>query len=233
MIDIKQNLLQIRNEITQISLKSVRSADEVTLVAVSKTKPLELIAEAYQCGQRHFAENYVQEGVEKIHNWATSQNASMDPIIWHFIGSIQSNKCASIAQNFDWIHSLASVKHARRLNSYRQELQTPLNVCIQVQIKNESQRSGLALDEVTEFLPQIADFPLLNVRGLMCVLPVGWQGEQANYGFDLVHKKFIELKAKHTNLDTLSLGMSGDYRNALSHGSTMLRLGSAVFGKRK
>lgn len=232
MLDIQQNLLQIRNEIAQIAQKSGRSADEVTLVAVSKTKPIEFIAEAFKCGQRHFAENYVLEGVEKIHNWNSESDNQLDSIIWHYIGKIQSNKCAAIAQNFDWVHSLASIKHAKRLNEFRSETLSPLNVCVQVQINAEAQRNGLMLDQVDEFLQHLDKFQRLNIRGLMCVLPVGWLDDKADYGFELVQEKFIELKSQYSKFDTLSIGMSGDYASAIRSGSSMLRIGSAIFGKR-
>lgn len=233
MIDIKQNLLQIRNEIAQISEMSGRESKDVTLVAVSKTKSIELIEEAFHSGQRHFAENYAQEGVEKIHNWNAKHEHQDDPIIWHFIGSIQSNKCASIAQNFSWVHSLANFKHAKRLNEFRKVNQVPLNVCIQVQIEKEPQRNGLLLDELSDFLIATSNLQQLKIRGLMCVLPAGWVDDKADYGFKLVQKKFIDLKKQFPSFDTLSLGMSNDYAQALNAGSTMLRLGSAIFGQRK
>ncbi len=233
MIDIQQNLLQICNEIAQITEISGRQSKDVTVVAVSKNKPLELIAEAYLNGQRHFAENYVQEGVEKINNWNATQENQHDPIIWHFIGKVQSNKCATIAHNFSWVHSLASIKHAKRLNEFRNEGAAPLNVCIQVQIEKETQRNGLLLDEVSDFLQEASNLQQLNIRGLMCVLPLGWVDDKAEYGFKLVQKKFIALKKQFPIFDTLSLGMSNDYAQALNAGSTMLRLGSAIFGQRK
>jgi len=233
MLDIQQNLLQIRNEISQICRKSGHPPEKICLVAVSKTKPLTLIADAYAHGQRDFAENYVQEGLEKILQWNKDHLVEGDPITWHFIGKIQSNKCLIIARHFSWVHSLASVKHAKRLNDFRKDHQSPLNICIQIQIQSEQQRNGLNLDEVEDFFTQIINMPRLKLRGLMCVLPKGWLDEKADYGFNLVQKKFIELKNKYPNLDTLSLGMSNDYVNALNNGSNMIRLGSAIFGQRK
>ena len=232
MIDIQQNLLRIGNEITQISKELNTSPEAVTLVAVSKTQPLDLIAEAYQHGQRDFAENYVQEAVEKIHNWNDSLEYELDPIVWHYIGKIQSNKCLTISQNFDWVHSLASIKHAKRLNEFRQADRAPLNICVQVQIEKEPHRNGIGLEELNDFLHSVSEFPRLKVRGIMSVLPKTWRDERANYGFNLIRNKYRELKNEHTELDTLSIGMSSDYKNALYCGSTMLRLGSSIFGPR-
>jgi len=228
MLDIPQNLSQIRNQMLIIATNSGRNSSTPKIIAVSKTRPVTMIQQAYTAGQRDFAENYVQEALDKIH---AAKAIGLD-ICWHFIGQIQSNKCRALAENFTWIHSLSSLKHAQRLDRWRPESSAPLQTCIQVSLEPHPQRGGLALHDVADFAATLIPLKQLQLRGLMCVLPETWHGEQAYAGFLEVEKVFNSMKTKFPKMDQLSMGMSGDYPQAIQAGATMLRLGSAVFGKR-
>ena len=232
MLDIPNNLYRIRDEISRIAILNARHPQDLRLIAVSKTQTLETIANAYAAGQRDFAENYIQEAADKIISSKEDSSTFSHDICWHYIGQIQSNKCKSIAKHFDWVHSLSKVKHAQKLDRSRAQHSNSLQICIQVSLEQKSGRNGLALDEVQPFIEQIKNLPNLSLRGLMCVLPEGWSGSKAYDGFNKVHDLFKELKKDYPNLDTLSMGMSSDYPDAIKAGATMLRLGSVIFGAR-
>lgn len=232
MLDIKYNLSQIRYQIAQVSEQFSRNSEDICLVAVSKTKPVELILEAYDCGQLHFAENYLQEATEKIKFFSKHHPQKNSEITWHFIGHIQSNKCREIAHHFSWVHSLVSLKHAQRLNRFRENIAKPLNICIQVEIETQDHRNGIPLTEAHELVHRLKDLKNLKIRGLMCVLPLNWTNDQATIGFQLVKNEYDQLKQHFPEIDTLSIGMSNDFKQAIQAGSTLLRLGSSIFGAR-
>jgi pyridoxal phosphate enzyme (YggS family) len=224
MTPIKDNLAKINLQIFNACQHSKRSTSQVTLLAVSKTKTSTMIEQAYISGQREFGESYIQEAVEKI---ASLQH--LPAIIWHFIGPIQSNKTRLIADNFFWIHSVDRIKIAKRLNDHRSSQDTPLNVCLQVNISGEKRKSGVAVGDLKELAEFIGNCEHLNLRGLMAIPEKNASADS----FKKMQQLFIELKKEHVTIDTLSMGMSGDLSEAIDNGSTMVRVGSAIFGARE
>lgn len=195
----------------------------VTLVCVSKTKPFADIKVLYELGQRHFGENYLQEGIQKI-----NQAKGLD-IVWHYIGHIQRNKTRDIAAYFDWVHTIERPIIAKRLDEQRQG-KPPLNVLIQVNIDNEPSKSGCHVAELDALVDFVNGLANLKLRGLM-IIP---NKDGDTDAFDKTKGLFDALKQRHTlpHWDTLSMGMSGDYKEAVSCGATMVRVGSAIFGVR-
>jgi len=203
-----------------------RAAGSVSLLAVSKTRPAASVADLFACGQRAFGESYVQEAVDKIAELAEL------PIEWHFIGPIQTNKTRQIAANFDWAHSVDRLKVAQRLSEQRPEQLAPLNICLQVNISGESSKSGALPDAVPELAAAIAALPGLRLRGLMAI-PEPAKGAAAKRApLRALHQLQMQLIASGMPLDTLSMGMSGDLEEAIAEGSTMVRVGTALFGPR-
>jgi pyridoxal phosphate enzyme (YggS family) len=200
----------------------------VLILAVSKTQSIEQILEAYHAGIQDFGENYLQEAQPKI------QKLQDYPITWHYIGHIQSNKCKKIAHLFDWVHTLDRFDIARQLNSFCQNTQKTLNICIQVNLFDEPQKSGVSCSNLNELVQTIQNFSHLRLRGLMTILPASLTSHEEFEAF----KKLAELKQQinqihHISMDTLSMGMSGDYLYAIQAGSTIIRLGQAIFGARR
>lgn len=204
-----------------------RDASSVCLLAVSKTKPASDIAAAYQAGQRYFGENYVQEGVEKI-----TQLAHLAGISWHFIGPLQSNKTKDVATHFDWMHSVERLKIAQRLHQQRPLDKAPLQILIQVNIDNEASKAGVSLSEIAPLAQQIQQLDRLCLRGLMAIPQAGASAEQQTQSFTRLADAFKQLQHSYSSVDTLSLGMSSDLAAAIEHGSTMVRIGTAIFGQR-
>jgi len=232
MIDIKHNLATIEQQIFQACQQSERSAQDVRLLAVSKTKTSKLVEQAYQAGQREFGESYVQEAIEKIASLACLPN-----IIWHFIGPIQSNKTKLIAENFSWVHSIDRTKIAKRLNEHRSGQDTPLNVCLQVNISEEKSKSGVSLTELPQLIACIAQCQHLTLRGIMAIPEKNADKSTYKKMFELYtslqsKQKSAKNTYKNFNIDTLSMGMSNDLFLAITGGSTMVRIGSAIFGQR-
>ena len=210
---IAQNLAKIHHRID-----AVKHSQEVTLIAVSKTKPATDLQQAIDAGQRHFGENYLQEALEKI------ETLKGQDLIWHFIGPIQSNKTKQIAENFDWVHSVDRLKIAKRLNDQRPENLEKLNVLLQVNIDNEPTKSGVLIDEIDALVTHFENFPNISLRGFMCIPNPNNAGQS--------FKKMAEILQKHPNLDTLSMGMSSDLELAIENGATFVRIGTDIFGKR-
>ncbi|MBT7557395.1 YggS family pyridoxal phosphate-dependent enzyme [Candidatus Woesearchaeota archaeon] len=210
---IAQNLAKIHHRIS-----SVKHTQEVTLIAVSKTKPASDLQQAIDAGQRHFGENYLQEALEKIEA-LKNQN-----LIWHFIGPIQSNKTKQIAENFVWVHSVDRLKIAKRLNDQRPKNLEKLNILLQVNIDNESTKFGVLVDEIEDLITHFENFPNIVLRGFMCI-PSPNNSDQS-------FKKMAKIIKKYPNLDTLSMGMSADLELAIENGTTFVRIGSDIFGKR-
>ncbi|QLB13336.1 hypothetical protein EV697_10341 [Bisgaardia hudsonensis] len=229
-MSIQENLLKIQQEIHQVCKCANRECSSVKLLAVSKTKPMEDIFSAYKAGQVAFGENYVQEGIEKI-TYFQQQNINLE---WHFIGPLQSNKTRLVAEYFDWIQTLDREKIAFRLNEQRPINQLPLNVLIQINISDETTKSGIQPNEMLAFAEYIQNLPQLKLRGLMVIpAPLKDRLEQQNI-FLKVNKLFTDLQKHYPNeqIDTLSMGMSDDMDLAINAGSTMVRIGTAIFGKR-
>jgi pyridoxal phosphate enzyme (YggS family) len=224
--DIKSSLKAVNSRIASLAERYGRSPDDIRLLAVSKTFPAEQIQLAYEAGQRAFGENYVDEALSKIETLA-----GLD-IEWHYIGPIQSNKTRKIAEHFDWVHSVASLKHARRLSEQRPADLPPVNVCIQINISGESSKSGIDGSEVAEFASTVSDLPGLRLRGIMGIPAPSTELTAQREAFASLASKYMELKKSHEGIDTLSMGMSGDMEAAIAEGTTMVRIGTAIFGSR-
>lgn len=230
MNSIKQNIEQVITQIGLAAEKCGRDAESVQLLAVSKTKPIAAIEEAIAAGHAAFGENYVQEGVEKVQYFAQQGLASS--LSWHFIGPIQSNKTRPIAAHFDWVHSVDRAKIARRLSEQRPDGMAPLNVLLQVNTSGEDSKSGLDFDDVDALADEIATMPNLVLRGLMSIPQKADDYDSQLAAFSSLAETMEKLKAKHPQLDTLSMGMSGDLDAAVAAGSTIVRIGTAIFGAR-
>ncbi|MGY8898588.1 MAG: YggS family pyridoxal phosphate-dependent enzyme [Paraglaciecola sp.] len=213
--------------ITQSVCEANRPANSVKLLAVTKTKPVSDIVQAYEAGHRLFGENYVQEGVDKI-----QQLSELDNIEWHFIGPLQSNKTRPVAENFDWVHSIDRLKIAQRLNDQR-SAHKKLNVCIQVNIDNEASKAGVPPEDVNLLAEQISNMPNLTLRGLMTIPKAQQNAEMQRKSLSAMNALFVQLQTKYPQIDTLSMGMSNDMQLAIECGSTMVRIGSAIFGSRQ
>ncbi len=230
MSSIKQNIEQVISQITSATEKCGRAADSVQLLAVSKTKPIAAIEDAIAAGLFAFGENYVQEGVEKVQHFATSPQA--DRLSWHFIGPIQSNKTRLIAEHFDWVHSVDRAKIARRLSEQRPENMPPLNILLQVNTSAEASKSGVSFDELATLADEIAAMPNIVLRGLMSIPQKADDYDSQHAAFSALADAQKALQNKHPQLDTLSMGMSGDMEAAIAAGSSIVRIGTAIFGAR-
>ncbi len=229
MNDIAHNLAQVRNKISAAASLCGRVSEDITLLAVSKTKPASAVAEAIQAGQRAFGENYVQEGVEKVLHF---REAGVDGLQWHFIGPLQSNKSRLVAEHFDWCHTVDRLRIASRLSEQRPAHLPPLNVLIQVNISDEESKSGISLTEVDSLADAIMELKGLTLRGLMAIpAPESEYVRQFAVAGQMA-VAFTRLKTRYPTIDTLSLGMSDDMDAAIAAGSTMVRIGTAIFGAR-
>ncbi|OZG74259.1 YggS family pyridoxal phosphate enzyme [Hahella sp. CCB-MM4] len=226
MISIADNINSVSLRIQNATKSAGRQAGEVALLAVSKTKPSEAIRAAYAAGLRDFGENYLQEALQKI------QELSDLSIQWHFIGPLQSNKTRQVAEHFHWIHTVDRLKIATRLSEQRPENMPLLNVCIQVNIDEEDSKSGVPLDEVKSLAADIAKLPRLCLRGLMCIPNPSHDQSTLAESFRKVAAVAEDLKSRHNTIDTLSMGMSQDMEVAIAEGSTIVRIGTAIFGER-
>ena len=229
MNDIAHNLAQVRDKISAAAKRCGRASEEITLLAVSKTKPASAIADAIEAGQHAFGENYVQEGVDKIRFF---QEQGKTDLQWHFIGPLQSNKSRLVAEHFDWCHTIDRLRIASRLNDQRPEALPPLNVLIQVNISDENSKSGIALEELDALAADVAALPRLTLRGLMAIPAPESSYERQFAVAQQMAVAFEALKARYETVDTLSLGMSDDMEAAIAAGSTMVRIGTAIFGAR-
>jgi pyridoxal phosphate enzyme (YggS family) len=226
MSTIASNLQAVRAEITSSAALAGRPDDAVRLLAVSKTFPASQLREAYQAGQISFAESYLQEALNKI-----SDTADL-PIEWHFIGPVQSNKTRLIAEHFDWVHSVDRLKIAERLSAQRPACLPGLQLCVQVNISGEATKSGVSPCEVSELAHAIVKLPNITLRGLMAVPAPSDEMPVQRAAFQRVRQLYDQLNREGLKLDTLSMGMSHDFRAAIAEGATMVRVGSAIFGNR-
>ena len=225
---IADKLAQVNARIARACAAAGRPVQSVTLLAVSKTFGIDAIAAAHAAGQRRFGENYVQEAIEKI---AALEALEPRPE-WHLIGPLQSNKTRVVAATFDWVHSLDRVKIAERLSAQRPDALAPLSVCLQVNVSGEKTKSGLAPDEVAPVAHAVAALPRVRLRGLMAIPEVAGDVAAQRRPFHALHVLFERLRGEGLDLDTLSAGMSDDLEAAILEGSTMVRVGSALFGRR-
>ncbi len=227
MQTIADRLAHAQKMIAQTINEAHRPANSVKLLAVSKTKPVSDLRQAYDSGQRLFGENYVQEGVEKI-----EEMQDLSDIEWHFIGPLQSNKTRLVAAHFDWVQSVDRLKIAQRLSSQRPANKTPLQLLIQVNIDDEQSKSGVTLQEVEALAKGISALPNVTLRGLMAIPRANPTAEQQVQAFTQLKASFERLKQQYSSIDTLSIGMSNDMSAAIHAGSTMVRIGTAIFGAR-
>ena len=263
MTTITANLQAVRERIERAAQAAGRRASDIELIAVSKTFPAQDIAEAWEAGQRAFGENYVQEAVEKVTQlshlpleWrvepahqnndharsdaprpsagvASPEGPLLRPLEWHFIGPIQSNKTRAIAEHFQWVHSIERVKIAQRLNDARPAHLPPLNVCIQVNVSGEGSKSGVAPGAELALARAMLALPRLRLHGLMAIPEPTPDMQLQRRRFALLRNIKDRLTADGIALDTLSMGMSDDLEAAIAEGATMVRVGTAIFGKRK
>jgi len=223
---IAANLQALRTEIAAAAAAGHRTEDSVTLVAVSKGHGAKQVRAAAACGVTDFGENYVQEALPKI-------DALRDlALTWHFIGRIQANKSALIAERFDWVHGVDRLKIAERLSAQRPHYAPPLQVCIQVNIAGESGKAGAEPGSASSLALAVRALPRLRLRGLMCILPAGQSAPNNRHAFHALGLLLQQINAQGGGLDALSMGMSADFREAIQQGATLIRVGTAIFGPR-
>lgn len=228
MATIAENLQRVTDRISQACSRFGRSADSVTLLAVSKTFPGVTVREAFAAGQRRFGENYVQEGVAKVAELADLR----DQLEWHLIGPLQSNKTRVVAETFDWVHTVDRLKVAERLNEQRPTDLPPLQVCIQVNTSGEDSKHGIPPSEALPLAQAVRSLPRLRLRGVMALPAPSADPRAQAEQLSRVRAVFDSLTAAGIPLDTLSMGMSQDLEEAIAQGSTLVRVGTALFGER-
>ena len=226
MIRVTENLRIVRDLLAKAAADAGRDPGSVRLLAVSKRKPLPLILEAAAAGQLEFGENLVQEGLEKV------QAAGRDDLVWHFIGHLQTNKTRPVAEHFAWVHSVDRLKLARRLSEQRPDSLPPLNLCLQVNVDDESNKSGVSVADLPQLAHDVAALPRIRLRGLMCLPAIRNDFDAQRKPFRILRELAESLAADGIETDTLSMGMTNDYRAAVFEGSTIVRVGTAIFGAR-
>ena len=226
MRNIAKSLESLKQRIDRAERRYGRESGAVTVLAVSKTRPVQDIITAAEHGQRDFGENYVQEAIAKI----TSLNHH--GLVWHFIGPVQSNKTSTIAEYFDWVHSIDRIKIIKRLNDARPDNLVPINLCVQINISKEQNKSGISPDELEQLLAECADFSRVRIRGLMTLPKPCDDFEQQRMQFNELKKLFEKINMNCGQYDTLSMGTSNDFEAAIAEGSTIVRTGTAIFGAR-
>jgi pyridoxal phosphate enzyme (YggS family) len=233
MSELSQHLQAVMQRIADAERHFRREPGSVRLLAVSKTFPATAVAELFDAGQPCFGESYLQEALLKVAALVDRKNASGKEIEWHFIAPIQSNKTRAVAENFAWVHGLDRLKTARRLSAQRPVELPPLNVCIQVNISGEASKAGTSIEALPELATAIADLPGLRLRGLMTLPARSESLEAQREPFRRLRMAFEDLRAAGLDLDTLSMGMSGDLEAAIAEGATIVRVGTALFGPRE
>lgn len=226
---MQENSIETRFRALEKELAERAPQGGVALLAVSKTFGIEAVEAAWRAGARRFGENYVQEGVEKCRLFRERHpDAGVE---WHFIGSLQSNKTRPVAETFDWVQTIDREKIAERLSAQRPEHLAPLNVLIEVNADGEATKSGVSWDEIEALADRIAELPKLRLRGLMAI-PEANGADGGRRAFARMREAFEALKRRHPEVDTLSMGMTADWRAAVEEGSTLIRVGSGIFGAR-
>ncbi|RLA46077.1 MAG: YggS family pyridoxal phosphate-dependent enzyme [Gammaproteobacteria bacterium] len=223
---LSDNISKLRQRVRLSAEKSQRSECDILALAVSKTRPAADIRAAHDCGLLEFGESYLQEALQKI-----PELEDLD-LTWHFIGPIQSNKTRTIAEHFDWVHSVDRYKIARRLSEQRPPNMAPLQVCIQVNISGETSKSGATLEELPRLVRDIIALPRLCVRGLMAIPAATSDTRLQRQSFARLRTTLAQLQTIAPTMDTLSMGMSGDIEAAIAEGATIVRVGTAIFGAR-
>lgn len=223
---IRKNIEQLRFDIIRHATEFGRDPSEIRILAVSKTKSAAAVRTALEAGQTAFGENYLQEAHPKISELDGSGAE------WHFIGAIQSNKTRDIATDFDWVQTVDRSRIVQRLNEQRPAEREPLNVCLQVNVDDEAQKAGAAPGDVAALADAVSGSPRLRLRGLMAIPRASSDFEQQRTSFRQLRKCYEELQERYPDIDTLSMGMTADVRAAIAEGTTMLRIGTAIFGPR-
>lgn len=224
---IAQNWQHTQAQVMAAATAAGREPSSINILAVSKTFTLAAVEAAWQAGARHFGENYVQEGVEKI------QQCTLSPITWHFIGPLQSNKTRQVAAHFDWVHTVDRLKIAQRLNDQRPLSQAPLAVCIQVNISADPNKSGVSPADLPALAAAIDNLPQLELRGLMTIPALDLSPAELANDFASMAQLMHNLAQHYPSIDTLSMGMSDDLELAVAQGSTCVRVGRGIFGERQ
>lgn len=225
-MSIEQNFKKIHTEINVACNATQRAEHTVRLLAVSKFQSIASMLELVELGQKEFGENYLQEALAKQKALANYQ------LTWHFIGDIQSNKTKLIAESFGWVQSLWRLKIAERLSQQRPQTLAPLNVCVQVNIDRDPHKKGLLLENVRQFCDAINRLPQLKLRGLMTILELHRSSQAIKESYLQLAQAYLELQKTFSSMDTLSMGMSDDFSLAIAAGSTMVRIGTKLFGPR-
>ena len=225
-VTISNKIKKLNLEINEICRNFGKEVNELTILAASKSQSIEKIEEAFNGGIRNFGENYLQEAEPKI-------DSLNKEVIWHFIGAIQTRKAKRIAEIFDWVHTVDSLKLAKKLNDSRPESQEPLKVCVQLNIDEEDSKAGIKVHELETFLSEVSSLKNLDVKGLMVIPKPRNSLEEQHSIFKEIKEIFDSLNQKGINMDTLSMGMSSDYGPAIKEGSTIVRIGTGIFGLRK
>ncbi len=226
VIRVTENFRKIQDLLAQACRDAGRDDTSVRLMAVSKKKPPELVLEAAALGQRDFGENFVQEGIAKI------EATAREELTWHFIGHLQSNKTRAVAEHFQWVHTVDRAKIAERLSRQRPHYAGELNVCIQVNVDDDPAKSGVPLSGAQKLADAIAELPRLKLRGLMCLPTARDSFDAHRVPFAKLRDCLQTLQSAGHDMDTLSMGMTADYRAAIHEGATIVRIGTALFGKR-
>jgi PLP dependent protein len=224
--NLPANIRAVRERIARAAAAAGRSVDSVTLLAVSKTHPADLIRAASQEGIEHFGESYVQEALPKIETLRGME------LTWHFVGQLQGNKTKAVAESFDWVHGVDRLRIAKRLSDQRPFHAPALNICLQVNIGGESSKGGVSPQELPELANAVVALPRLKLRGLMCIPPPEADPDRQRHWFSQTAQLLRTLHVPGTTLDTLSMGMSDSLEAAIEEGATLVRIGTALFGER-
>jgi PLP dependent protein len=225
--NVARNLETVRTRMEEAALRAGRDPEGIRLLAVSKMQPVEALAEAWEAGQRDFGENYLQEALPKLD--ALADRAAH----WHFIGALQSNKTRDVAERFDWVHTVDRESIAKRLSDQRPGELTPLHICLQVNVSGEGSKGGVVPERMPALAEAVAALPRIRLRGLMAIPAPAKDLEAQRAPFRQLRELMQDLNTKGHSLDTLSMGMSDDLEAAIAEGSTLVRVGTAVFGPRQ
>jgi pyridoxal phosphate enzyme (YggS family) len=224
--NLPENLRRVQERIKRAAAECGRSVDSVTLLAVCKSQPAEIVRAAARAGLCEFGESYVQEALGKI---AALREL---PLTWHFVGTLQTNKTRAVAENFAWVHGVDRLRIAERLSAQRPYHAPALNICLQVNLGAEATKGGIAPSALPELARQVAALPRLRLRGLMCIPPAATDAGAERRPFAELAALLASLNATGAHLDTLSMGMSADLEAAILEGATIVRVGTALFGAR-
>jgi PLP dependent protein len=224
--NLSECIRAVRERMARAAAQAGRSAQSVTLLAVSKAQPVHMVRAAAACGIADFGESYLQEALGKL---AALQDL---PLTWHFVGQLQANKTRPVAESFGWVHAVDRRKLAERLSAQRPAHAAPLNVCLQVNLAGETTKGGVTAAELPALAAAVAPLPGIRLRGLMCIPPEEADAERQRAWFRKLRQLFVALNEGGAGLDTLSMGMSGDFEAAILEGATLVRIGTALFGPR-